>query len=222
VGVIVDSVQQLRVVWWRLVPGGLLLVGLGVGVGWSWHQPGQAPAPAASEAPLSERTAEAKRLAALEREVRALRATLTPRPLPEDERPQEPSAQVLTSEPAAPKLADPAEAARRGEQHRAEFLDALSRKVDTEPYDPRWRAETERSLLSVLPAQFGPDIAVEEAACAASVCRVRLRHPGSTRLPTDKVSKFLDHRGALANLELQVDAREQGTTTFYFVRDATP
>ncbi len=103
-----------------------------------------------------------------------------------------------------------------------EYLDGLSDKLDTEPYDQGWRVETERALSSLMPERFGPGITVDQVSCASTLCRARLEHRGSARLPEDKLMNFLTNRGSLSTMEVHADTDEDGMTTLYFLRAQEP
>jgi hypothetical protein len=105
---------------------------------------------------------------------------------------------------------------------RLKFLDGLADKVNTEARDPAWRNQTEPVIAQLLPERLGTGVTVDKISCASSVCRARVSHPGSSHLPNEKLTAFLDKRGSLSSLELQLDTREDGVTTLYFLRPQEP
>lgn len=202
------------------------LVGLGVVMGRSLDRPvqpsGAAKAVHGSHADPVEDAAHERRIVALEREVRSLRAALLQAaPSPGSPSSKDNSNQQPVPLAQLPTVADNADGDRESEVARGEFLDGLSDKLDTEPIDPRWRSDTESEITQVLPDRFGPDVTVDNVACASSICRARVSHPGSPHLPDDKLRAFTTRRGGLL-MEMQLDTRQEGVTTLYFLRAPTP
>jgi hypothetical protein len=111
----------------------------------------------------------------------------------------------------------PAPVDRSAQAARLAFWDGLSRRVDSEAVDPAWSRETEAVIERVIPAQLGPPVSVE-AACASTICRATLSHPGWPRIPEDEFVRFTLNRESLGTMEIQLDTRAEGTTTLYFLR----
>ncbi len=107
------------------------------------------------------------------------------------------------------------EAARQAA--RLAFWDGLRHRVDTEAEDPAWSPETKATITRVIHQQLGPAVSVE-AACAATICRAKLDHPGWPRIPEDKFVQFTLNRESLGTMEIQLDTRAEGITTLYFLR----
>lgn len=97
-------------------------------------------------------------------------------------------------------------------------MNGLSRKLDSEAVDPTWSQETEGTIARVISRELGPAVSVAEAKCATTICRAKLSHPGSPRIPDDQLVKFTLHRDSLGTMELQLDTRAEGTTTLYLLR----
>jgi hypothetical protein len=172
-----------------------------------------------------------QRLVALERTVRRL-DTSTNSGSPRDDGGK---ARVVTyhdaepqggdAEPAPPaqEALDPDEERRALRAGRIEFWDGLSDRVDTEPFDPAWRRETEPTITRVLSQRLGPQAHVDEVVCGSSTCRVKLSHPEWPRIPDDEFFDFTMNRESLETMEIQVDSRDEGATVLYFLRkDAAP
>jgi hypothetical protein len=168
---------ERRASWQLLLPTGILVAV----AAYAW---GRNSAPRASDA---------QRVAALESEVRGLRAAKGP-------------AERLTAE--------------EEQKARIAFWDQLGKRVDTEAADPAWRAETEPVIQRVIPAMLGPEVSVAEAKCAKSICRAKLEHPAWPRIPDDRFTAFVLNRESLKTMEIQLDTRTQGATTLYFLRSA--
>lgn len=215
-----------RLTWLRAAPLGIALVGLGIFLGRSSEHP--AHAGSAPTVVHGDGSAEGERLAALEREVRKLRVAAarrsdtSGRTAPGDREAGEPQPRTDEAEPApgSERNLDPGfdEDDVRTEQHHLQFLDGLSDRLATEPYDDGWRQDNERALSEKLPTSFGEGVAVSEVSCASSVCRAKLTHTGSGRLPNAKVSEFLMNRGPLGSMEVHFDTRQDGVTKMYFLR----
>lgn len=218
------SKTQGRATSWLVVPLGMLLVGLGILLGRFIERP--APAGTAPKVVRKQSSTSEQRLAALEREVQSLRVANALRP----SQPGETNSgdddvdieAVAETEAHPPESIDLEEADRLAARARRGFLEQLSDKLDTEPFDQAWRQETERLISQLLPERFGPDIAVNNVSCASSLCRARVSHPGSTRLPEDKLMELLSGRKSLGNMEIQFDTRDDGVTTLYFLRPQEP
>ncbi|HKO50607.1 MAG TPA: hypothetical protein VJV79_22945 [Polyangiaceae bacterium] len=211
---------------WLMLAVGVLLVGLGAIGGRAIGSPTPASSAGRDTAPQVVRDSSAidqQRLAALEQQVLMLRADGIRQQVPAVGA-SEPSARQATEEDEAPapKPADREEAARLAELARLKFLDGLAHQVDTEARDPAWRNQTEPVIAQLLPERLGTGVTVDKISCATSLCRARVSHPGSTHLPSEKVTAFLDKRGPLSSLELQFDTREDGVTTLYFLRPQEP
>lgn len=101
---------------------------------------------------------------------------------------------------------------------RIAFLDELERRVESEARDPAWSRETEATLARVIPNQLGPAVTIAEARCGTTICRTRLSHPQSARIPDDEFVRFTLNRESLGTMEIQLDTRADGTTTLYFLR----
>ncbi len=186
----------------------------------------QSPAPEKASAANS---ADERRLAALEREIQRLRVAVAVRPASHAEEGQPDKGHLLNTQtgseqseatPRTPEEIEQAE--RRAEEARSEFLDGLSDKLATEAFDPSWRVENERTITRLIPERFGSDVTVDEVSCASTLCRARLTHPGSPRLPQDKLAMFFMDRESLGSMGIQLDTRADGVTTMYFVREDEP
>lgn len=108
------------------------------------------------------------------------------------------------------------------EQQRAAFIpvwDALKRRVQAEAPDPNWSPETEASIERVVAAQLAPEVKVSEVRCGSSLCRAKLTHPASPRIPYAKFVRFTLNRESLGEMEIQLDTRDEGVTTLYFLRN---
>ncbi len=202
-----------RAIGWFAVPAGIALVASGVIVG----RTSVRPAPTdAREVSSPSRATDDRRLSALEQEVRRLRVTVAaaPREEPSDEGDQTP----VEREPAPDETVDPAEAERAAEVARLEFLDGLSDRLDTEPREPDFGAQTEPVISRLLLQHLGPDVRVSDVACGSSMCRANVIHPRSPRLSEDRLSDFMLQRESLGKMSVQLDLREEGVTTLYFIR----
>jgi len=221
----VQNTAQGRSTRLPLVAGGILLLGLGIFLGRSFETP--KPASAASRDTTSKvardkNAMDQERLAVLEQQVLRLQADGMRQQLPAAQASEQAAPKTAeVTDPSAPKP-DRAEAARLAELARLKFLDGLADKVNTEPRDPSFRNQTEPVIAQLLPERFGAGVTVDKISCASSICRARVSHPGSTHLSNEKLTAFLDKRGALASLELQLDTREDGVTTLYFLRQQEP
>lgn len=220
---------ERRSAWWRVVPLGIFLVGLGILWGRSIERRRSvattAVASTASNAVRNRTAISEQRLVALEREVRRLRAVnvLRPSQPSEMEAADEHSAsEAVAEDNTPPEPVDLAERDRLAEAARRDFLDRLSDELATEPFDQGWRRDTERVISELLPERFGSEIAVDDISCASSLCRARLTHPGSTRLPENKLMAFLTERESLGGMEIHFDTGDNGVTTLYFLRAEEP
>jgi hypothetical protein len=119
--------------------------------------------------------------------------------------------------PSVPRTLVPLDA-KAEQAARLAFWDTLRSRVDTEAPDPAWRSETEAAIRRVLPARFAPPMTVTDAKCAATICRVTLAHPGSPRIPEATFMDFTLDRESLGTMEIQLDTRNDGSTTLYFLR----
>jgi hypothetical protein len=197
---------------------------------YAWGRSSSAPSVMASEA--------GPRIAALEREVRRLRAASNKATRPPVEVAARPAANPVmgsevaqpdgawdNGEPAAPPVeeqTDPDEVARQAEEKRAKFFDELSQRIDTETIDGAWRHRTEGPLKRLLVQHLEPEASISEATCASSFCRVKLSHPNSSRIPSNKVFDFISDRTSLEVGEVLFDYREERVTTLYFKRGEAP
>jgi hypothetical protein len=203
---------------WLALPAGVALVMSGVVVGRSSARSTTTIIKQEAEkAPSSDSSDQ--RLATLEREVARLRAERIA--LSRQDAPAKPDEEVAKGEPAPGKPA-PEEDERALEEGRAQFLDDLGDRLATEPLDPRWRAETERAISTLLPQRMGPGITVGDVACGSSICRAKVQHPQSPHLPDARLADFMLQRGPLASMQVNLDTRETGTTTLYFIREEQP
>ncbi|OQX66720.1 MAG: hypothetical protein B6A08_19075 [Sorangiineae bacterium NIC37A_2] len=206
--------DRSRAMIWLALPGAVALVALGVVVGRAQVRP--AVLNPAQEVAPSPGATDDRRIAVLEQELRRLRAEVA---AGAEERAR--SEGELAGAPRDVEQEtelDPGEQERAAAAGRLEYLDGLSQRVETEPRDARFRAETEPALLRLLPEHLGPDVQLNDVVCAASVCRVTVSHPGSARLSEERLTNFMLGRGALGEMSVQLDVREDGETTFYFLR----
>lgn len=115
-----------------------------------------------------------------------------------------------------------AEIASLTSDERAAFIpawDELKRRAQAEPIDPEWSSATEATIRRVVIAQLAPEVSIQQLRCGSSLCRVELRHPGSSRIAYEKFVSFTLHREILGAMELQLDTREDGVTQLYFLRN---
>jgi len=205
-------------IWLLALPAGVALVMSGVVVGRSSARSTttiiQHEAEQASSSDSNDR-----RLTSLEEEVARLRAERLA--LSRKDAPAKPDEEIAKSEPAPSKPA-PEEDEPALEERRAQFLDDLGDRLATEPLDPRWRAETERAISTLLPQRMGPGITVGDVSCGSSICRAKVQHPQSPHLPDARLADFMLQRGPLASMQVNLDTRETGTTTLYFIREEQP
>jgi hypothetical protein len=205
-------------IWWLALPAGVALLMSGVVVGRSSARSTttiiKQEADRASSSGSSDR-----RLEALEQEVARLRADRLA--LSRQDAPAKPDEQVAKGEPA-PSKPTSEDNERALDEARAQFLDGLGDRLATEPLDPRWRAETERAISTLLPQRMGPGITVADVACGSSICRAKVQHAQSPHLPEARLADFMLQRGPLANMQVNLDTRETGATTLYFIREEQP
>jgi hypothetical protein len=218
-------VAKLRSNWIFIALAGLVLAA----VGYRWGltsspstagRAGKTTVQHAQERPTAD---DNRQLAALQQEVRALRAANAALVLQRQaaaEAPPELSGAQAREEPTEPE-ADQLELEEQARQTRIQYFDELSRRIDTEAIDGAWRHDTEGPLKQLLAKHLGPEISVAEATCASSYCRVKLNHPQSPRLRGSTFSFDLA-RASLEVTEVSFDNREQGTTTLYFKRGPAP
>ncbi|WP_437726642.1 hypothetical protein [Sorangium sp. So ce861] len=210
----------------------ILLAGIAASAGaYVW---GRASAPPASAREGALRAEDGQRIAALEREVRRLRAATLKAAIPSQQgsagegaveplgsaRPRDRDAQDgdgFDSAGAHEQL-DPEEEERSLREARIKFWDGLSDRVNTEPADPAWRRETAPVIARVIPEQLGPQVSVDEVVCSSSICRAKLTHPEWPRIPGDKLVQLSLRRGSLGTMELQMDTRQEGATVLFFLR----
>lgn len=206
--------EKPRAMIWLAVPGAIALVASGVFVGRAEVRPA-APNTAQEVAPSSS-AADDRRIAVLEQELRRLRAEVA---VGAEERAR--SDGELEGAPRdveqEPEL-DPGETERAAAAGRLDYLDGLSERVEAEPRDARFSAQTEPALLRLLPEHLGADVQLKDVVCGSSVCRVKVSHPGSSRLSEERLTNFMLGRGALGELSVQLDVREDRETTLYFLR----
>lgn len=108
------------------------------------------------------------------------------------------------------------------ERLRAAFIpawDELKRRVQAEATDPTWSPQTEATIERVVAAQLAPEVKVSEVRCGSSACRAKLSHPTSPRIPYAKFVNFTLNRESLGAMEIQLDTRDEGVTTLYFLRN---
>jgi hypothetical protein len=74
-------------------------------------------------------------------------------------------------------------------------------------------------ISRLLPEHLGSGVTVREVSCGSSLCRAKVQHPEAPRLPEDRLADFMLSRGPLGTMQVQLDTREIGTTTLYFMRD---
>jgi hypothetical protein len=210
--------QRDRGISWRPLALAVAFVGVGIALGRFFKLPEHtAPGVVRRDGIVEE-----QRLAALEQKLQSLQAADARRLIPQSDKPPA-RAKDAREEPAnaidsPPEPRTEAEINRNQQVARRQYLDGLSDKLDTEPFDPTWRVETERVITELVPARFGADITADQVTCASTLCRVRLNHPHSASLPADKLSDFLMNRGALGSMEIQADTDEHGSTTLYLLR----
>lgn len=205
-----------RSIGW-LVPVGVALVASGVMVGRTSVRPTSTDA---REVASPAKATDERRFAALEQEVRRLRVEVAAasREPPREEAPDRGEDTLTEREPAPEEVVDPAEAERAAEEARIEFLDGLADRLDTEPRERHFGAETEPAISRLLLQHLGPDVRVSDVACGSSMCRANVIHPRSPRLSEDRLADFMLQRGPLGEMSVQLDLREEGVTTLYFVR----
>lgn len=212
-----ESTPRRMGIGWLALPAGVALVMSGVVVGRTSARSTMTIVKQAAESTASSDSSD-QRLASLEQEVAKLRADLA---LSRRDAPPRANGEARQRESARNDPA-PEDDDRALEERRAEFLEGLDDRLATEPLDPRWRADTERSISTLLPQHMGPGIAVSEVSCGSSVCRAKVQHPGSAHLPDARLADFMLQRGPLADMQVNLDTRETGTTTLYFTREAQP
>lgn len=199
--------------WWLAVPAGVALVVSGVAVGRTSVRPAVINAQTDVESTSEEND---RRFSILEGELLRLRAEVA---ASKREAHVETEDKVAEPEPLSDEPTDPAEAERRVEEARAQFLDDLGDRVDTEQPDSRWRRDTEPVISKLLPQHLGPEVTLGNVSCGATLCRAEVSHPGSPRLSENRLADFMLQRESLGAMQVQLDIREEGATTFYFVRE---
>jgi len=180
----------------------------------------------------SPRSKEGQRLAALEREVRALRAQgVQARRIEivrderageedlaeeaqDDEREDEDAREV----PALPL--DPEAEARLHDEQAATFFADLEQRLDREPVDRAWSGETEPLITQLIPERMGAEVTISEVNCSSTLCRAKLEHPEWPQIPAERFAQFTLNRDALGTMAIQMDGRDEGTTVLYFMRAA--
>lgn len=186
-----------------------------------------------SSTDLGDQTGDAeRRLAKLESELRILRGNMlkdAPQPkqgpLLDDTAPQATAHPEPLDAPGAEdaQVLSPRERLeaerRRAEEARAIVLQELNDRVDTEPLDPTWRVETERSIHRVVPDHLGPNVELEEVLCASTLCRVGLSHPQQERIPNEEILQLVHDEEGLGHLGMSFDYSEKGYTTLYLRRN---
>lgn len=221
---------------WLLIPlSGVLLAAFGY-LGGQASSPSVEPragTPIEHHAKSRPAVEDHRQLAALQQEVRTLRAAnaalaLQQQTAADAQRENlQAHAERAADEPDLPERdAEHGDAEQRAReeqarQERIRYFDELSRRVDTERIDGAWRHHTEAPLQQLLAQHLGPEISVAEATCASTYCRVKLSHPQSPLLRASTFSFDLA-RASLEVTEVSFDHREEGTTTLYFKRGPAP
>jgi hypothetical protein len=97
-------------------------------------------------------------------------------------------------------------------------MDGLAARLDSEARDAAFAGQTEPVISRLLSQHLGPDVRVGDVVCGSSMCRASVLHPQSPRLAEDRVTDFMLQRGSLGKMSVQLDLREDGVTTLYFMR----
>lgn len=208
--------REQRALGWLAVPASIALVATGIIVGRTSVRP---TAVEVREVAATPTVKDDRRLSALEQEVRRLRVTVAASSRPSREAPpDEPDPTASEREPAPEQAVDPAEAERATESARSEFFDGLSDRLEIEARDAAFATQTEPVISRLLQQHLGPEVRVGEVACGSSLCRANVIHPQSPRLAEDRLADFMLQRESLGKMSVQLDLREEGVTTLYFMR----
>ena len=162
--------------------------------------------------------ADSRRLSALEQELRQLRAFVVATPGKSAEQGDDEEEEVREDAAMGTAPTDHAESEEDLNEARAEFFAGLSQQLQGEPRDPAWSRVTEPAISELLPARLGAGVEVSEVSCGSTLCRAKVSHAGSARLPGDRIADFMLDRGPLASMSVQLDVREEGSTVLYFER----
>lgn len=219
------DVKQARAWLWLVVPMGVALLASGVYVGRTWVRP---TAQVTSHAERAKNEDE-ERIASLEQEMRRLRgmvamqaARAAAREENSEERvlggTQEPPSEGEAENGAEERIAEPVEDERAMRAAQLDFWDGLAEQVRMEPRDARFSGETEPLITRLLSQHLGSQVNVSEVACASSICRAKVVHSDSPRLSEARLADFMLQRESLASMSVQLDLREDGVTTLYFIR----
>lgn len=218
------EVRSRRMGWWFAIPAGVALLAAGIYVGRTSVRP---TAKATSDAGRSKR-ADDDRVESLEREMRRLREVVAMQAAAHEQRaedrrpPGEPewlSDPVPSEPPPTPAVPHEDEAAIRAAQR--DFWDGLAERAASEPRDARFSNETEPLITQLLSHHLGANVNVSDVACASSICRAKVTHSDSPRLSEARLADFMLQRDSLASMSVQLDLREEGVTTLYFMRGET-
>ena len=144
--------------------GGAAAVGI-ASFGWTTASKAARPAAVAvASAPATDNS----ELRALQRQVEALRADVSARDTPHPEAPAVAAVPSAAEAAEAPTLtAEEAHAIKRQE---------LNNRVESESIDRNWSHATEQRIDSVLRGGVAPGTTIAAMKCAATLCRVKVRH----------------------------------------------
>ncbi|MDF3066532.1 MAG: hypothetical protein K0R38_2133 [Polyangiaceae bacterium] len=132
-----------------------------LGLVFALREPSRAPAPRAQDAPPATIPTEMSReLAVLRAEVAALKA----QPRSSTATPVDPAPPAALPPPSPPTPVTP-------EAARAHFDEV----IESEPWDPAWAREEERSIGAFVREEAGDGAALESVSCRSSMCRLRVR-----------------------------------------------
>lgn len=169
------------------------------------------------------KTTDDRRLARMALELRRLRAEVAAvshvasQAASQAEALEEADQKSAEEEPASEEPVALAEEERAAEAARSEFFEGLAERLDSEPWDAAFGAQTEPVISRLLPQHLGSDVLVTDVACGSSICRAKVAHPGA-RLSEDRLADFMLQRESLGEMSVQFDVREEGVTTLYFIR----
>lgn len=218
---------------WSLSRAALPAACLGLALGYvELRRESPAPASPSSNRVVRAAAPENERVAALEREVRLLRAAASSRSEQAEqggaavgespERSVQEYAEEEAEEALTPAQRRQAREARIAADRaaRGEFLQELDARIESEPVAPKWRATTQGLIADSFAKQLGSDVSVAASTCASTTCRVELEHPSQPRLPFAKLAELsMQRTEALGAMEMHYDVKSRdGATTVYLVR----